>query len=268
MTVPIPVETPKILRILKEEGVKATFFVKGENVLAHPEIARQMQREGHVLANHTMRHERLLGLTPQQLEEEITGANAAIEKVVGRVPRFFRAPGGRAGARELEAMQRHGLAHVLWTDNPGDFRAAAKTEAQVHHAAREMQSYLVSHAQPGGILLLHDRSVTTVPGLRATIRQLKSQGYQFQTVEQMAADRPMLATRTDTFGTVTASRMAGAHELEQLAVHPTSSGIGMRSVSRVAKQIRLTRRLADGSTAHPDGGPRRRSRPWERRCWV
>lgn len=205
---PYPRSTRRILRILKEEGVTATFFVKGENVLAHPEIARQMQQEGHLLAHHTMRHERLLGLSQTELELELAEGEVAIRRVTGRSPRFFRAPGGRAGAREYEAMRRHHLAHVLWTDNPGDFRAAARTEAEVNEAARRLSKYLVEHAHPGAIVLLHDEAVGTVPALRRTIRMLRAQGYSFETVAQMARSQPMLAMETDTYGKVLRARKA------------------------------------------------------------
>src|ERR1043166_691893 len=80
--------TERLLDILRKENIKATFFLVGKMVEKHPDLAQMEAAEGHEMANHTYDHTRLVGLTPEQVENELKGGALAIGKAVGSPPRL------------------------------------------------------------------------------------------------------------------------------------------------------------------------------------
>jgi peptidoglycan/xylan/chitin deacetylase (PgdA/CDA1 family) len=93
---PDPIETPLLLDLLDEHGAKAIFFMIGEKVQQHPELAREVIRRGHEIGNHTMTHPQATFwcATPERTRWEMIECQKAIEKATGEVPRWFRAPVG------------------------------------------------------------------------------------------------------------------------------------------------------------------------------
>ena len=84
--------TPKILDILKAKGVKATFFLIGENGETNPSLVKRIYAEGHEIGNHTFTHPNL-GLTSDEVTQvEINATQRLVEALTGRSMRLFRAP--------------------------------------------------------------------------------------------------------------------------------------------------------------------------------
>src|SRR3712207_2867320 len=101
---PSPRWTPQVLDILRARGVKATFFVIGANVAAHPQIARRIVAEGHLIANHSYSHPNFDTLSSAAQASEIDRTTQAIRNATGVRPCFFRGPGGShhgASVKEL-----------------------------------------------------------------------------------------------------------------------------------------------------------------------
>ena len=87
---PNPATTPRLLELFEEEGVKATFFVIGEQVEKHEDLLLEVSKRGHSIGNHTYSHQFLPLLTTQRLEKEILFTNSRIADITGKSPKLFR----------------------------------------------------------------------------------------------------------------------------------------------------------------------------------
>ena len=178
---PHPELTPRLLDILRENGVRATFYVVGRNVTAHPDIARRIVAEGHEIANHSYNHPALTSLGSARLNQEIAGTSEAIFRATGRRPTNMRPPYGAINDRVRAAILRdHGLDVILWSCDPLDWKRPG---------ADAVRRRLVDGATPGGILLAHDIHPGTIEAVPGVVRDLKAKGYGFATVSQLLALR-------------------------------------------------------------------------------
>ncbi len=176
---------------LHAEGIRATFFLCGANVLRHPEIAAELHRRGHELGNHTFSHARLaprIGwqmnfLSVAEVYEELSRAQQVIADCTGVRPRVFRAPYGMRWLGLRRAQRRLGLLGVMWTVLGQDW----KWEAE------EVVNYVLRRVSPGGVICLHDgRDTRANPNISATLRavphlvnRLRVRGYSFATVSEL-----------------------------------------------------------------------------------
>lgn len=178
---PEPPYTERILDVLGEFGVKATFFVVGAQVLRHPQLARRILDEGHLLGNHTHSHPNLLLRAPAAAREELALASASIERVTGIWPQWFRPPFGFRYPWNVHQAARLGQATVTWSLNPRDFEFPPP-DRLVQRVLRE--------ARNGDIVLLHDgmrdqsNTVAALPGL---LRELSKRDYELLRVDQLLA---------------------------------------------------------------------------------
>lgn len=183
---PHPDLTPKLLDILRDNGVRATFYVIGRNVAAYPDIARRIVAEGHEIANHSYNHPALTSLGSARLNQEIAGTSEAILRATGRRPVNMRPPYGAINDRVRQAITRdHGLDVILWSCDPLDWKRPG---------AAVVRQRLVDGATPGGILLAHDIHPGTIEAVPGVISDLKAKGYGFATVSQLLALRETKST--------------------------------------------------------------------------
>jgi peptidoglycan/xylan/chitin deacetylase (PgdA/CDA1 family)/Flp pilus assembly protein TadD len=173
---PHPVFTPKLLDMLRERRIKATFFPVGSQVLAYPHLTRQMAADGHEIGNHTFTHPNLTFLTPTAIQQEILRTKLALRKVAGRQSLLFRPPGGRYGEKEKKAVAALGYRTVLWTSNIAAGKAAG-AEAIAVRMARELNA--------GGIALMHNGRDETLQVLPLLIDRLKRRHVRFVTISQL-----------------------------------------------------------------------------------
>jgi peptidoglycan/xylan/chitin deacetylase (PgdA/CDA1 family) len=153
---PDPRVTPRVLDLLDEAGMKATFFVIGRHARAQPQITAEIARRGHRVENHTDTHPHLFACYPAGLlRREVEGAQRAVEAATGRRPRLFRAPAGLRNPLLEWVLHRSGLRLVAWTRR--GFDAVDRNPAAI---ARRLLAGLA----PGDILLLHDGRAAGEPG--------------------------------------------------------------------------------------------------------
>lgn len=174
---PRPGYVEPILDILREKGVRATFFLVGRYVLAHPELVRAIDAGGHTVANHTFYHNNLTSLPPENVYREWRLCNEAVEQVIGKKPRFARPPGGRYNDFVAERAAEEGLRIVLWTNNPGDYSASLDGPS----LARKV----LSRAREGDIVLLHVGVAPTIDALPEIIDGYRKKGFSFVTVAEI-----------------------------------------------------------------------------------
>lgn len=200
---PDPVWTPKILDILKQENVKATFFVVGENGQTNPDLIKRIVREGHEIGNHSFTHPNL-GEVPRQITDlELNTTQRLIESLTGRSTRLFRAPYfGDAEPRQPDEVdpvvqaQNLGYISVGLHIDPDDWKLydnGRKRTADDLVNETLKAAAITTPEERGEIVLLHDgggdRSVT-VEALPRIIHELKARGYEFTTVADLAGIAP------------------------------------------------------------------------------
>jgi peptidoglycan/xylan/chitin deacetylase (PgdA/CDA1 family) len=176
--------TERLLDILKEQGVKATFFVIGFEAELHPEIVQRMVREGHLVANHTFSHVTLTKIPVNLISAEYQANNDLLFKLTGKRPRFCRPPGGDYDRSVIDAANSCDLTTVLWTDDPADY-------TQPGTAVIEKRT--LKKLKNGAIILLHDGVEQTLQILPQILDFAQSKGYEFVTVDQMVRNlgRPL-----------------------------------------------------------------------------
>jgi peptidoglycan/xylan/chitin deacetylase (PgdA/CDA1 family) len=174
---PHPTNTPRLLNILAERNIKATFFVVGQLAKEYPQIIRRILAEGHEIANHTMTHPTLTRISDDRIRRELGDTHKAMVDIAGYHMRLFRPPGGATNARLKEWFHNeYGYSTILWTVDPQDWKRPGVSV---------VTSRLVNGARPGAILLAHDLHAPTVDAMPGTLDQLLAKGFKFVTVSQL-----------------------------------------------------------------------------------
>ncbi|MGW1812408.1 polysaccharide deacetylase family protein [Streptomyces sp. NPDC002125] len=172
-------DTPRLLDILKEKKVPATFFLLGrDHVLKHPDTVRRIAAEGHEVANHTWSHEILTDRKPDEIRAELKRTQDAIAAITGTKPRLMRPPQGRTDDTVSGISKELGLSQVLWSTTAKDFST---------NDSALIRKRTLDQAGRDGIILLHDIYEGTVPAVPGIIDTLKRRGYTFVTVPQLMA---------------------------------------------------------------------------------
>ena len=170
---PHPVYTPQLLDGLKERGVRATFFVVGENIPGNEEILKRMDAEGHLIGNHTYNHVKLSDLDSARACAEVEKTNVLIQEATGKEPEFIRPPFG-AWKKTMECSL--GMLPVLWDVDPLDW-TTKNTALVVERVLKD--------TKPGDIILLHDYYQSSVDAALEIVDTLTQRGYEFVTVDEL-----------------------------------------------------------------------------------
>jgi peptidoglycan-N-acetylglucosamine deacetylase len=172
---PSPLDTPRVLDILREKNVRATFFVVGERAEQHPEIVRRACVEGHLVANHTWSHPSLFCfLTPARLRAEIERSEDSIQKISGSRPLYFRSPVGLRHPLLGLYLRQAGLQYISWRLRSWDtFTSKPGT----------LTNRILDKVASGDIILLHDRLASgagvMLNALPGVIDKLRDRGFEF-----------------------------------------------------------------------------------------
>ena len=177
--------TSRVLQILRENGVRATFFLIGQNVEVFPKAAREIVKEGHAIGNHSYSHPFFLVMEPSSYEEkQIALTDRILEKATGVRCTLFRPPRGFRTPWLLRVAAKCGLTSVGWSEDASDWN---------HVSSAQIAERIIKNARPGNIILLHDglnlthgadRS-ETIKALPRIITGLKAQGYHFVTIPDL-----------------------------------------------------------------------------------
>jgi len=171
---PHPEFTPKVLELLKEHNVKASFFCIGENIEKHPELFQQIINEGHTIGNHTYSHSNSLGfMKTSNLILEMQQTNAIIKKISGLETKLFRPPFGVTNPRIKRAVHTVKLQSIAWSIRSLD--TTSKTKEQILKA-------ICNKLTKGDVVLLHDTSDKSVEILEQLLLFLKQNKMEAVTV--------------------------------------------------------------------------------------
>jgi peptidoglycan/xylan/chitin deacetylase (PgdA/CDA1 family) len=180
---PHPQHTPRLLDMLKQRGIKATFFVVGQNAAQYPEILKRISAEGHELANHSYTHPILNPLGEGGIREQLEKTHQAVQGATGVSMKLLRPPYGALTENMRRwTFQTFGYRTILWDVDPLDWKV---------RDSNRVQSEILGHARAGSIVLAHDIHKTTVDAMPATLDGLATKGFKFLTVSELIAmDKP------------------------------------------------------------------------------
>ncbi|MGU3496055.1 polysaccharide deacetylase family protein [Xanthobacteraceae bacterium A53D] len=189
---PNPETTTRLLRMLEQRGIKATFFVLGSNAAAHPDVIRAIAAAGHEIGNHSWNHPQLPKLSEAALDKQIEDTNTAIQNVTGKRPVYLRPPyGAMTSPVQKHIEQKYGMSLIYWSVDPLDWKV---------RDPQKVSEAIMTHVRPGSIVLAHDIHATTVAAMPALLDQLLAKGYKFLTVSELIARHrpapPKVATAT------------------------------------------------------------------------
>ena len=174
---PNPTQTPRLLKMLKDRGIKATFFCLGECVAHSPEIAQQIVREGHEIENHSWSHPQLSKMSEAAVRDQIDRTQNVIRQTTGVTPTMLRPPYGALTVRQRTwANVTWGCKIILWDVDSLDWK---------HRSPAKTESIIMSETKKGSIILCHDIHKTTVDAMPATLDALIAKGFKFVTVAEL-----------------------------------------------------------------------------------
>ena len=170
---PHPVYTKRLLDGLQSRGIRATFFVVGENISGSEDLIRRMADEGHVIGNHTYSHIKLSGITDAEACGEVQKTDAFVRALTGSGTEFIRPPFG-SWKKTLECELE--MIPVLWDVDPLDW-TTKNTGVIVQR--------VLGDVEPGDIILLHDFYGSSVDAALEIADQLLARGYELVTVDEL-----------------------------------------------------------------------------------
>jgi peptidoglycan/xylan/chitin deacetylase (PgdA/CDA1 family) len=181
---PHGVQTPRLLEMLKQRGIKATFFCCGQCVAEFPEIAKRIVDEGHEIANHSWSHPNLIPMSESAVRDQLERTHQVIKQATGVEPKNFRPPYGNFTQRQRNwAAATYGYKIILWDVDTLDWQ---------HRNPAKTESIALAQTRSGSIVLQHDIHKTTVDAMPATLDALAAKGFKFVTVsELLAMDKPV-----------------------------------------------------------------------------
>ncbi len=174
---PHQTNTPKLLDYLEQENVKATFFVLGSRIEYNTDIVRRIVKDGHQIGSHTYHHKRLTKLSQEELAFEINATNELIYQITNIITNAVRPPYGEYNEDVKSSCQ---MPIINWSVDPEDWK---------YRDADIVFNSVVSKADDGDIILLHDIHKTSVDAVKRIVPHLKEQGFTFVTVEMLIKAR-------------------------------------------------------------------------------
>lgn len=173
---PHPILTPKILDILSNYHVKATFFIVGENVKNYPDVVERLLKEGHELGNHTYTHDSIN-------QKEIEACENAIYELTDYRTKLFRPPEGFVNQSIKAATVMLGYDIILWDIDTRDW---------AHTPPQKISDMVLEKIRAGSIILMHDYigyHSPTPEALEIMIPRLLEKGFRFVPVGELIGTR-------------------------------------------------------------------------------
>ena len=175
---PHPKNTPRLLDMLKERGLKATFFLIGKSAATWPALVKRIVDEGHEVANHTWDHKQLSLMSEKKVMDELEKTHAAIMSACGVAPTIYRPPYGAIKMSQRKVIMEHfHYPTILWDVDTLDWKTP-RSIAKVHDK-------ILKDAKPGSIILCHDIQEPTIDAMPSTLDELTARGVKFLTVSEL-----------------------------------------------------------------------------------
>ena len=170
--------TSKILDILKENNVKAAFFITGHYLNTASDLVERMISEGHIVGNHTVNHKSMPDLEEQKIKDEIMNLHEAVYEKFGYEMKYIRPPMGEFSEKTLEITRNLGYTTTMWSFAYDDW--------DENKQGREAygKNKIISNIHNGAIVLLHANSIDNCNILNKCIKEIKEMGYEFKSLDE------------------------------------------------------------------------------------
>lgn len=204
---PHATNTPRLLDMLKERGMKGTFFVVGQCAAEYPQIMKRIVEEGHEVASHSWSHPNLSTMSEAGVREQLRKTHEVITRTAGVEPKVMRPPYGAFTERQRRwSHGEFGYKCILWDVDTLDWK---------HRNAARVTGEIMQQTRPGSIILTHDIHKSTIDAMPSTLDGLKAKGFKLVTVSELLAmdkptTRPKPATPEPAESTKTSSLPPGA----------------------------------------------------------
>lgn len=170
--------TSKILDILKENDVKAAFFITAHYLNTESELVERMIEEGHIVGNHTVNHKSMPDLGDEEVKEEIMKLHTTVYQKFNYEMKYLRPPMGEFSERTLELTKNLGYTTTMWS--------LAYDDWDENKQGREDygKNKIISNIHNGAVILLHANSVDNSNILDSCIKEIKGMGYEFKSLDE------------------------------------------------------------------------------------
>ena len=170
--------TEQILQILKQNNVKAAFFITAHYVNTNAELVQKMIEEGHVIGNHTVNHKSMPSLTLEQIKEEVMNLHTAIYNQFGYEMKYIRPPKGEYSEKTVAYCNTLGYTTVMWSFAYDDWNEnAQKGETYA-------KKKILDNIHNGAVILLHGNSKDNTNVLDTCIKEIKNMGYELKSLDE------------------------------------------------------------------------------------
>ncbi len=173
---PYPETTPRLLEVLEDHNVKATFFFTGSNIERYPDLVKQTVAAGHEIGNHTYRHLPPLFIPKGLFEKEVDATSLLIKNLTGAAPEVFRPPYGLIDHDKARSLSDRGLLCVYWGITAEDWN-----EVPVPEIVRRV----VRQTKAGSLIVLHESRTRSRQCIKSTLEIVKwsrSRGLHFERI--------------------------------------------------------------------------------------
>lgn len=170
--------TSEILQILKQNNVKATFFITAHYLNTQTELVGKIIEEGHIIGNHTVNHKSMPGLTEIENEKEIMELHKTIYEKFNYEMKYLRPPMGEFSEKTLSQIKSLGYKTVMWSFAYEDWNEKQQPDE------KQAKEKILNNIHNGEIMLLHGNSKTNLNILDEMIKKIKECGYEFKSLDE------------------------------------------------------------------------------------
>lgn len=170
--------TPKILDVLKENSVNASFFFIGENVKNFPQVVKRTYNEGNLVLNHSYTHPEFSKKNNAEIDKEMEQTENSIFSLIGKRPAIIRPPYGDLSQAAVDEIKKNNYKMIIWSIDTFDWSQKEKAN---------IINNIISNVRPEDIILMHSNGdkKTTAEALPEIIKQLRDNGYTMVTVDKL-----------------------------------------------------------------------------------
>lgn len=170
--------TPKILQVLKDNNVNATFFLTAHFVNTQENLVKEMIDNGHIIGNHTVNHKSMPDLTDEKVKEEVMNLHTAVYQKFGYEMKYIRPPKGEFSERTIDITNGLGYKTVMWSFAYDDWDEGK--QGREEYAKKK----ILDNIHPGAVILLHGNSKDNTNVLDYCIKEIKNMGYEFKSLNE------------------------------------------------------------------------------------
>lgn len=170
--------TPRILQVLKQNDVKATFFLTAHFVNTQENLVKEMIADGQTIGNHTVNHKSMPDLTDEKVKQEVMDLHTAVYQKFGYEMKYIRPPKGEFSERTLGITNNLGYTTTMWSFAYDDWNENKQDREE--YAKKK----ILDNIHPGCVMLLHGNSKDNINILDSVIKEIKNMGYEFKSLDE------------------------------------------------------------------------------------